>query len=72
MSDAQRLIPGSRYRVVYKLGNFTAIDYADDRAEAVAHAKKVDGFVEEYTKSDRWQVIEKGDEVSECLKKLNG
>jgi len=65
MSDTQRLIPGSRYRVVYKLGNFTAIDYADDRAEAVAYAAKVDGFVECYVYGIGWENINKVAEASE-------
>jgi len=64
MSDTQRLLPAARYRVVYPLGNFVAIDYADDRAEAVAYAAKVGGFVECYVYGIGWEHINKVAEAS--------
>jgi hypothetical protein len=50
--------------VVYPLGNFVAIDYADDRAEAVAYAAKVGGFVECYVYGIGWEHINKVAEAS--------
>jgi len=61
-----RETPLARYRIIQRHGNGLAtIEYADDLESALQHQADVGGDVEEYTDSDRWQVIKKGDEVSE-------
>jgi hypothetical protein len=66
MSEYVRGKPWYRYQIVRRHGNGQAtVEYADDLESALQHQSDFGGDVEEYTDSDRWQVIKKGDEVSE-------
>ena len=55
----QRQQPIASYRIRYSQGNIAVIDYADDRAEAVAYAAKVGGKVECYVYGMGWERIGK-------------
>jgi len=66
VSDHIRLQPLTRYRIIEPQGTGKArILYRNDRAEAIAVAARVGGFVEEYTEDNHWQRIDKNKEASE-------
>jgi hypothetical protein len=61
-----RTEPLSRYRIIRRHGGGqAAIEYADERADALSHQAEVGGEVEAYVYGIGWQPITKVAEASE-------